>query len=361
MNNNFIENGFNFDVIPSGCIHQSLPADSYKTAFNPTNGKAWLVRDPGRVAVSLRHSKIYGNAKEIADHAITAWQKRGKHTGILLSGVWGTGKSVTSHLIASGALIDLEVPVIFVSPEHVNPAVIDLVNSITCECVVIMDELDKSAMVGSDDDVSAGKLLELLDGVSSNNHMYILVCNETRRLPPGILNRPGRVLYHWKHEYLTEDAIREVCTDKGVPEDISTALCRLTVGLNVLTYDNLSSLIYEYQEFGTHPQDAMRYLNIKAASKDYTLCRIMQRYEGEEYYCGTYNYKLDGSEPVDVHLADAISDKLNGTWGITIAGGELLRGFNNGKYIYKDPDIGVIVELIPQESFDALTSPYIWS
>lgn len=361
MNNNFIENGFNFDVIPSGSIDESLPADSYKTAFDPNTGRAWLVRSPGQIAVSLQYEKIYGEAKDRAEHAVKSWQLRGKHTGVLLSGVWGTGKSITAHLIASKALIDLKVPVIFVAPEHINTSVIDLISGVTCECVVVMDEIDKGGLSYDDRMAVQGKLLELLDGANSNNHLYVLICNDTRGIPFGLLNRPGRLLYHWKHSYLTESEIREVCEDRGIPEDITEALCRLGGTVNVLTYDTISALLYEYTELGIHPATAIKYLNIAGArsgEEESYIC--VMKYKDIVANKGVMRYDLQNGTAVDIYFDDNISEALGGCWGFSWTAENILKSYKNGKYIHTDQATGVTVELTPVAKFDRLANPYIW-
>ena len=359
MTNNFIENGFNFDVIPSGSIHESLPADSYKTAFDPNTGRAWLVRSPGQIAISLQYEKIYGGAKDRADHAVKSWQLRGKHTGVLLSGVWGTGKSITAHLIASKALIDLQVPVIFVAPEHINASVIDLIGGVTCECVVVMDEIDKGGVSYEDRLAVQGKLLELLDGANSNNHLYVLICNDTRGIPFGLLNRPGRLLYHWKHSYLTESEVREVCADRGIPEDITESLCKLGGTTNVLTYDTISALLYEYTEMGTHPATAIKYLNISSGSSENDSYICVQRYKDIVANKGVMRYDLSRDSAVDMYYDDKICETV-GTWGFVWTAENIVKSYKNGKYIYTDPETEVTIELTPVAKFDRLANPYIW-
>lgn len=358
--NNYIENGFNFDVIPSGSIHESLPADSYKTAFDPNTGRAWLVRSPGQIAVSLQYEKIYGGAKDRAEHAVKSWQLRGKHTGVLLSGVWGTGKSITSHLIASKALLDLQVPVIFVAPEHINAPVIDLISGVTCECVVIMDEIDKGGVSYEDRLAVQGKLLELLDGANSNNHLYVLICNDTRGIPFGLLNRPGRLLYHWKHSYLTESEIREVCADRGIPDDITDALCKLGGTTSVLTYDTISALLYEYTELGIHPATAIKYLNISCCGRsedDSYIC--VQKYKDIVENKGIMRYNLQDGSAIDMYFNDRICEAV-GTWGFVWTAEDMLKSYKNGKYTHTDQATGVTIELTPVAKFDRLANPYIW-
>lgn len=360
MNNNFIENGFNFDVIPSGSIHESLPADSYKTAFNPNTGRAWLVRSPGQIAVSLRYEKIYGDAKDRAAHVVKSWQLRGKHTGVLLSGVWGTGKSITAHLIASEALIDLQVPVIFVAPEHINAAVIDLISGVTCECVVVMDEIDKGGVSYEGRLAVQGKLLELLDGANSNNHLYVLICNDTSGIPLGLLNRPGRLLYHWKHSYLTESEIREVCADRGIPEDIEEALCKLGGTANVLTYDTIKALLYEYTELGIHPATAVKYLNISCGKSEDETYICIQKYKDIIVNRGIMRYDLQSGDAIDMYFDGQISEALGDVWGFVWTAENIFKSYKNGKYRYTDPETEVTIELTPVAKFDRLANPYIW-
>ena len=363
--NNYIQNGDNYRIIPGDRVHTDLPVDTYEAAFDPQTGDAWLVRKPGMADEINVTTKIYGNAEAIAEHAIDAWKRRQKHTGILLSGVYGSGKTITAQLIANNAMQGEQVPVVYVGVECVSIPVLKMLGNITTRCVIIFDELDK---YGPADSYSPNawaleaNLLYLLDGCTLNDHLYIITANHLSRLPNGLLNRPGRVLYHWTHGYLDSEEIREVCEDRGVPEQHIKSMCKLNSVAPVLTYDTLNALITECKEFDMDPVEAFSYLNICATMEDnraymYDLTFV---YNGVTYPSGSHCLDVTGVRTDDLYLPTAISEQIN-KYSLPLRNRSLIHAvMEDGSIDFTDPGTGVRVIAKPRFQENILTHKSIW-
>lgn len=361
--NNYIENGDNYRVVPEGRIYNELPVDTYEAALDPQTGDSWLIRKPG-IGDNLP-PKIYGNYKDIAEHAIDAWNARQKHTGVLLSGEYGSGKTITAQLIATNAMINEAVPVIYVGVECLNIPVLKMLGNITTRCVVIFDEIDKCSL---DDPLSSqirsveANLLCLLDGCTLNNHLYVLVANNVRRLPNGILNRPGRILYHWQYGYLTSEDIREVCEDRGVLEEHTESLCKIGNALNVLTYDTLNAIITECKEFGVDPVDAVEYLNVCQPLNDTGLRMydIIFEYEGVRYTSEGAELDVAGEFSNNLFLPPPLGELVH-TCELKMRGRSLLHNIQaDGTVDFLDDNTGIRVIAKPAERENQLANKAFW-
>lgn len=363
--NNYIQNGDNYRIIPGAHVHTDLPVDTYEAAFDPQTGDSWLVRKPGMADEINVTTKIYGNAEAIAEHAIDAWKRRQKHTGVLLSGVYGSGKTITAQLIANNALQGEQVPVVYVGVECVTIPVLKMLGNITTRCVIIFDELDKC---GQEDPFSSrvcsleANLLYLLDGCTLNDHLYIITANHINRLPNGLLNRPGRVLYHWIHGYLDSEEIREVCEDRGVAEQHIKSMCKLNSVAPVLTYDTLNALITECKEFYMDPVEAFSYLNICTTREDNCACMydLTFIHNGVTYPSGSVCLDVTGVRSDDLYLPTTISEQIN-VYHIPLRNRSLIHAvMEDGSIDFTDPGTGVRVIAKPRFQENILTHKSIW-
>lgn len=363
--NNYIQNGDNYRIIPGDRVHTDLPVDTYEAAFDPQTGDAWLVRKPGMADEINVTTKVYGNAEAIAEHAIDAWKRRQKHTGVLLSGVYGSGKTITAQLIANNALQGEQVPVVYVGVECVAIPVLKMLGSISTRCVIIFDELDKCGLGDSYSPKICpleANLLYLLDGCTLNDHLYIITANRINGLPGGLLNRPGRVLYHWTHGYLDSEDIREVCEDRGVPEQHIKSMCKLNSVVPVLTYDTLNALITECKEFDMDPVEAFSYLNICATMENTSayMYDITFVYNGVTYPSGSHQIDVTGARADDLCLPDAIIEQVKECY-IPLRHRSLIHAVTeDGSIDFTDPATGVRVIAKPQLQENILTHKSIW-
>ena len=107
----------------------------------------WLVKfDPERLCFYLERTKdfvlpdkIYGDTKKLSKRYLNTFKQRSTNLGVLLSGLKGTGKSLTARYTA----IESELPVIIVSEPFGGVEFNQFLTQIGQECVIFFDEFEK--------------------------------------------------------------------------------------------------------------------------------------------------------------------------------------------------------------------------
>ena len=108
-----------------------------------------------------------------------------KNLGVIFNGIKGTGKTLSAKLLCNA----LGLPVLIVQSPY--EGLVNFLQSLCFECVVFIDEAEKTFKMGEDDDV----LLRLIDGVyNQTRKLYILTTNQLT-LNDNLLGRPGRIRY----------------------------------------------------------------------------------------------------------------------------------------------------------------------
>ena len=203
--------------------------------------------------------KIYGGHDTFADRALLTFaKKREKNQGmaILLSGPKGCGKTLTAKHIAMNAGL----PVICLQAGFHGPDFLSWLTELPNPCVIFIDEFEK--VYDSTD--ARNFFLGLLDGASSNRHMFLLTSNAAQ-IGEYFINRPGRIRYHRRYEELPFAVLQEMINDK-VPEDkvvIRAALEKLISELGTISPDSLTCLIEECLMHDDVPDNFMDYFNVE--------------------------------------------------------------------------------------------------
>ena len=226
-----------------------IPAGFYSISFGTMTG--WSLE----VAPALEvKEKVYGVNSDKVSKVLKAFKRSNKNLGVILSGDKGIGKSLTARMISIKAAA-LGYPVIIVSTYI--PGIASFLNSIEQECVVLMDEFDKT--FGSRDEDSntisdpQTEMLSLFDGISSGKKLFIVTCNDLYGVSSFLVNRPGRFHYHFRFDYPTADGIYEYLHDKGITDK--------EIRKVKLNYDCLHAIAFELEDGGEF-EDAINDLNI---------------------------------------------------------------------------------------------------
>ena len=247
--------------IPDGERTLELKAKLYSLEFN---------RDTGFYLLDVAENyslpkKTYGKYKELAERVIKTCRNKRGNTGVLLTGLKGTGKTLFMKFIAN-AMININTPVIQINKAYPGEEVFNFIENLG-ECVLVFNEFGKNYR--SYDNGSATSqlsLLSLLDGLGNSKRLHLFTENDTSAISEYLLNRPGRVHYHFKHGRLNDEVIVEFCKDQSVPEDVVKEVLELSSKLRVLSFDILKCLIDEWKLYGGKVTDHIGILNI-------TLCR----------------------------------------------------------------------------------------
>ena len=200
----------------------------------------------------------------------TPFVEGGKNLGVIFNGIKGTGKTLSAKLLCNA----IGLPVVIVQNDF--KGLLPFLQSLNFECVVFVDEAEKTFKKGEDDDI----LLRLIDGVyNAKRRLYILTTNQLI-LNENLLGRPGRIRYRFEFSNLLPQAIEEYLDDNLLPEyagQRETILEQIDL-LEISTIDILKALVDEVNIHGKLPD--VPCLNIPTAKFVYD---ILEFYSVESY------------------------------------------------------------------------------
>ena len=222
--------------------------------------------------IKLSHEKIYGDAQDIADHVVEAFEKNdpNKNLGVLFSGEKGLGKTLTTRLILEKFYG--KKPIIIIS-EYIN-GMTDFVSNFK-GCVVLMDEFEKftSGNTDSEDENSLTKqesLLSIFDGnTGCSGNLFLLTVNNTYKLNENLKSRPGRMRYHYKFTSENATVVRNYCNDNLNNKEIIEDVVETLGSAGFVSMDILSSFVDELNKFpDKKPSEVLKYFNIENENTD---------------------------------------------------------------------------------------------
>lgn len=235
-----------------------LPAGLYAIRLDPERGP--FLEDVQRFNIP---DKIYGDLEKKGERILRTFKDRPNSTGVLLSGLKGSGKSLLTKML-SEACIDANMPVIIID-QPMNGVLIDAVlGKIDHPICIIFDEFEKMYRAKEEEGgfTPQESLLTLLDGMSSRKRLVILTTNDSFRIDSHMKNRPGRILYRIKFDGLDENFIREYCGDNLANKDHIDSIVNIAQVVGKFNFDMLAATVEECNRYNESPQEAMEYLNI---------------------------------------------------------------------------------------------------
>ena len=238
-----------------------LPPGVYKIAFNPMAGYSLIKSDPIEI-----NEKIYGNHLKKVEKVYNSFKVFPRNLGVILSGDKGIGKSLFAKLLSVKA-IENGYPVIMCDTPY--PGIADFLGSIQQEIVVLFDEFDKTfAQLEGQGDPQA-EMLTLFDGLYMGKKLFIITCNELRKLNDFLVNRPGRFHYHFRFAYPNDAEVTEYLQDNIAEEFWGEIPAVAEFAKKVdLNYDCLRAIAFELN-MGSTFADAAADLNIINIEKNY--------------------------------------------------------------------------------------------
>ena len=206
---------FDFD---EGLARNKLTPAIYTVCFNPFQG-FFLERNKNKFQVT---EKTYGSLTHRIDRIIKTYEDRDVGTGVLLTGLKGSGKTLLSQKV-SNKMIDKGLPVILIEQPYSNDAFVAFLNKIG-ECVIIFDEFAKVFETAKNEKDPQNNLLGVFDGNKSSKRLIFVIENQMHRINEFFINRPGRLFYHYEYSRLEESVIDEYCVDRNIPDIIKTQI-----------------------------------------------------------------------------------------------------------------------------------------
>lgn len=278
----FSVNGDIVDVVSfnNDQVFDHLEPRIYSVGFNDNRGFFLkIVKENFHVPY-----KIYGNVLKRAEKIIHTYSERESSTGVLLTGDKGAGKTMLTTVLCN-KLIDEGMPIILVNNSYTGDDFFNLINSIG-ECVILIDEFAK-VYRGEDysDRTTQDRLLTLMDGTGSNKRLVLLTENEEYHISDYMINRPGRIYYHFRYKKLPEDVIKEMSSDNGLGEKEVNDIIDMSRMMFEFSYDTLKSIVEEWKRYGGKIIEIVEDLNIEnpiTMSKVITFTKIVLKPSGEE-------------------------------------------------------------------------------
>lgn len=254
-----------------------LPVGNYTLQFDPKMMCYYLKQ---KEAFHLP-KRVYGD-HSIVNRWLTSFEHNSeKNMGVILSGLKGTGKTITAQKLC----IKANLPVIMIGDAYHGPDFIDfLSNPLLGKCIIFIDEFEKiyaENRLGGDGKSASTDFLSLMDGNFQTKLLFLLTVNEFR-VNEYIVNRLNRVKYRKDYTNLPYEVINEVIDDLLVNKEHKESIFTFLFKVNMCTFDILVNIIKEMNLFNEDAIACGMHLNLKAESRYFNVYEV---YRGNEYEC----------------------------------------------------------------------------
>lgn len=258
--------------------------------------------------------KMYGDDDDIIRRSITKFNSIDRNLGVLLTGLKGSGKTLTAKKLC----VESGLPVIIIPQCYSGPSFIEFMTSRELgSCVVFIDEFEKLYYGDSGDrelDRGSDDMLRILDGPYTTHNMFVFTTN-TDRINECLINRPSRIFYRKNYGSLGDEVVREVAEDMLADKSYIDDLIHTCSILPFVSFDILTSLIKESNLFGERPSECVRYMNLVRDKIEVRVLQVM---------------------PDGKRLLDATDDATLSPFAFTSC-----MGFDIMKYIIKDGELAL--------------------
>lgn len=253
-------------------VCDKLPASNYTVQFNEMSGEYYL--EP--IHNFELPSKLYGDTEKNARRILSTFNSRPNSTGVLLSGVKGSGKTLLAKVVSTIAK-QAFIPTIVINRPHCGDGFNKFIQSIEFACIVLFDEFEKVYDYDSQE-----KILTLLDGVYNSKKLFILTVNRSGGVSEYMKNRPGRIFYNFNFDTLPINFVREYCEDKLLDKSQIESIVRYVQVFNYFNFDMLAASIEEMNRYNETLPQVLEYLNITPETRHDDTYKISLSYKGFE-------------------------------------------------------------------------------
>jgi hypothetical protein len=204
--------------------------------------------------------KIYGLERNLVNRVIKTYKAtEGGNLGVLLNGLKGTGKTVTSKIISN----ELNQPTILVSMNI--DGVGSFINEIPQDITVFVDEYEK--IFGE-----SSSLLSIMDGAfnSINRRVFIMTTNNLY-VDDNMIQRPSRIRYLKKFDNLSPEVVEEIVDDVLVHKHFKKECVDFVSNLETITVDIVKAVITEVNIHEEAPSVFQSVFNVKKLKGKYNV------------------------------------------------------------------------------------------
>lgn len=242
-------------------VQDTLPAGTYTVELNRRTNTFFLKQMQDFKPIG----KVYGNHAATVERIITTFlHRRERNLGVLLSGIKGSGKTLTAKMISVELAKRCGMATLIVNKGYDTAELSGFLRSIDVPCMVLFDEFDKVYSYRDDEDnTSQSGLLDILDGVFESRKLFVMSCNDTHLINPYFFSRPGRIFYHYRYTGLTQNIISLYCDDQLQNPALKSEVLRLSTFVRNMTFDMLQAIVEECNRYNESPLDFIETLNIQ--------------------------------------------------------------------------------------------------
>jgi hypothetical protein len=267
-----IQNGEKFSFADITGTYDKLPVGNYMLKYSEREGFFLIKKEQ-----FVMPSKVYGD-QSIVNRWLTSWKHNShKNLGILLTGLKGSGKTITAQKFC----IDSNLPVIIISSGFSGSDFVDFItNPKLGECIIFIDEFEK-IYSEYDRDNAQHDLLSIMDGNFSTKLIFLLTVNN-ENLNEYLVNRLNRIKYRKSYSDLEFETMEAVINDMLINKSHRESIYEFFEKVNMRTFDLLTNLIKEMNLFNEDAITCGMHLNLRSHAKQYEVFEI---FKGKEFEC----------------------------------------------------------------------------
>jgi hypothetical protein len=267
-----IQNGEKFSFADITGTYDKLPIGNYMLKYSEREGFFLIKKEQ-----FVMPSKVYGD-QSIVNRWLTSWKHNShKNLGILLTGLKGSGKTITAQKFC----IDSNLPVIIISSGFSGSDFVDFItNPKLGECIIFIDEFEK-IYSEYDRDNAQHDLLSIMDGNFSTKLIFLLTVNN-ENLNEYLVNRLNRIKYRKSYSDLEFETMEAVINDMLINKSHRESIYEFFEKVNMRTFDLLTNLIKEMNLFNEDAITCGMHLNLRSHAKQYEVFEI---FKGKEFEC----------------------------------------------------------------------------
>lgn len=239
--NEFVRIGEKILTKPAGMDYELIPGKVYDLKWDDFNDNTYL-KENGDLNIPKKLYK-FEEDNNLIKRCITYFNsdKAGLTTGVLLSGLKGSGKSMLAKRLA----IESNLPIIIVDREYRLKRIEQFFKNVNTPVCIILDEFEKNEHYWPTDSI-----LTFLDGIQHTaKKLVIMTCNDTYAINDNLFDRSSRIRY-WR-EYDVNDNlifIDMLINDKGI-ENKDTIKDYIINNMEIISFDNVNAFLDEYIMF----------------------------------------------------------------------------------------------------------------
>jgi len=243
MTNNWAQSGSVFQLREVSRNVKLLKPGIYKLEQDPM-GQLYLnlIKDKYEFPY-----KVYGIEDEFIKRVVKSYKETKGNLGVLLTGVKGTGKTVTSKQLCN----ILDMPVILIHERY--DKIPSFINEIQQDVIIFVDEYEKIY----DRDHS---VLTIMDGAMDNGYRRVfLLTSNSMYVNDNMIQRPGRIRYIKKYGDLPLDIIVEIVEDRLIHKELKKETIEYISQLEIITVDIVKAII---DEVNIHKEDPIKFKDV---------------------------------------------------------------------------------------------------